>query len=342
MVDGVNGLGDGKEWKKIDDTTKNKDYQNTLDKAMNSIMDGKDTISIDKLRKNSLFANLSDKAQEKFNYIAGIDGDNTTINAEELKVLLSLTDAELKDNTFVFDGSFNTNEKSGLEQATDKEIEAVIKNLVTTDTRKKIEELDTSKYNRSKAFADKVISGDVDESMLAIQDKLQTGFVDKRTGKPLSITQLVMLFEDFVNKSYDKGYQNFYYDVTVDFEKETGIPVKDFGRLRCMGDGDSFTIGDWTYEQGKLTNNKTGETVQMKRATWSNTADNTVPAADGYVGLIQEYSDGQGNVVKYNYEDGENIAPTSANILVNGETKNVDYERKESIDQSLYNFIVRY
>ena len=46
MVDGVNGLGDGKEWKKIDDTTKNKDYQNTLDKAMNSIMDGKDTISI--------------------------------------------------------------------------------------------------------------------------------------------------------------------------------------------------------------------------------------------------------------------------------------------------------
>lgn len=35
--------------------------------------------------------------------------------------------------------------------------------------------VDVSKYDRSKDFATKVTSEDVDESMLAIQDKLDTG-----------------------------------------------------------------------------------------------------------------------------------------------------------------------
>ena len=68
--------------------------------------------------------------------------------------------------------------------------------------------------------------------------------------------------------------------VTVSYVSDTWGQFTVSG-ARVSKDGDSFTIGDWTYEQGKLTNNKTGETVQMKRATWSNTADNTVPAADG-------------------------------------------------------------
>ena len=165
--------------------------------------------------------------------------------------------------------------------------------------------------------------------------------MDKRTGKEVSITQAIMQFEDFVNDSYRKKYQNFYVDVARDFGEQTTIPVYDFSRLRCMGDGDSFVIGDWTYQQGKLTNNKTGESLQVSRANWYNSAENTVPAADGSICIIQEYNDGKGTVVKYNYDDSENAAPTSANITVNGKEQVVNYERKTSIDPELYNFIER-
>ncbi len=341
MVDNINGFGEGKEWKKIDTTTKDAEYKKGLDAQINSILDGKESISVEDLRKNSLFGNLSEKALQRLDYIAGIDGDKTSLTADEMRVLMSLTDATLKDNTFVFDGKFHFDENSGLEQATDSEMQAVVTNLVDANTRKRIETLDVSKYDRSKNFADKITSDDVDEAMLALQDKLNTGFVDKRTGKEVSITQAVMQFEDFVNDSYRKKYQNFYVDVARDFGEQTTIPVYDFSRLRCMGDGDSFVIGDWTYQQGKLTNNKTGESLQVSRSNWYNSAENTVPAADGSICIIREYNDGKGTVVKYNYDDSENAAPTSANITVNGKEQVVNYERKTSIDPELYNFIER-
>ena len=330
-----------KSGKKIDTTTKDAEYKKGLDAQINSILDGKESISVEDLRKNSLFGNLSEKALQRLDYIAGIDGDKTSLTADEMRVLMSLTDSTLKDNTFVFDGKFHFDENSGLEQATDSEMQAVVTNLVDANTRKRLETLDTSKYDRSKNFADKITSDDVDEAMLALQDKLNTGFVDKRTGKEVSITQAVMQFEDFVNDSYRKNYQNFYVDVARDFGEQTTIPVYDFSRLRCMGDGDSFVIGDWTYQQGKLTNNKTGESLQVSRANWYNSAENTVPAADGSICIIREYNDGKGTVVKYNYDDSENAAPTSANITVNGKEQVVNYERKTSIDPELYNFIER-
>lgn len=137
MVDGINGFGDGKEWKKLDSTTQDSQYKKGLDKTINSILNGKESISIEKLRKNSLFSKMSDKAEQRLEYLAGIDGDNTTLNSEELRVLMTLSDATLKDNSFVFDGKFNLDNNSGLEQATDNEVALAVKNLVTNNAQKK-------------------------------------------------------------------------------------------------------------------------------------------------------------------------------------------------------------
>ena len=65
----------------------------------------------------------------------------------------------------------------------------------------------------------------------------------------------------------------------------------------------------------------------------------TVPAANGNFCRVLGYNDGAGTTVKYNYDDSENLAPTGVNVTSNGETKTVNYERKETIDPNLYNFV---
>ena len=332
MVDGINGNGNGKEWVKINDTTQNKEYQSALDKKIASILGGKETISVDVLRKNSVFSNLSEAAEKRFNDIARMDGDGNTLSAEELRVLYSLADAKLVNNQFKFDTNFEIDENSGLEQATDKEVNVMIQNLVQSDARKRIETIDTSKYDRTKAFADKVQSNDVDEVMLAMQDKLSVG-VNKATGKPLSVVQAVLLLEQCVDKAYD------YDGGCRAFTEMTGIPAYDFRRLRCMGDGDSFTLGDWKYDRGHMTNAKTGETLQLRRTSWRNTTTHTIPASNGDLAYIQSYNDGNGTELQLEYGDDENIAPTSANVIVNGETRTINYNPKFRVDPEVYNYI---
>lgn len=324
-----------KKWETVDTTTQDKEYKNILDKTINSILNGEKTISVDKLKENSLFLNLSEKGLERFNYIAGIDGDTKSFNVEELRVLFSLSDASLKNNKFVFDAKYDTDMDSGLEQAYDSEVENMIKNLVTSNVRKRIKSTDITKFDRSKDFVEKVASNDVDESMLAMQDKLQSGFVDKRTGNPVSITKAIVMFYDFMEQNrgllYDESQKQF--------EELTGIKISDFQRLRCMGDGDSFILGDWKYNRGEITNTVTGEKLEVLTSSWRDSKPHTVPAAKGNICLIKSYQDGKGTTVKYNYDDSENIAPTSADITINGEFKKVNYEKKFSVDPELYNFI---
>lgn len=234
MVDGVNGNSKNKEWVKINDTTQNKEYQSALDKKIDSILGGKETISVEQLRKNSVFSNLSETAEKRFNDIASMDGDNKTFSREELRVLYALADAKLENDQFKFDTNPEIDENSGLEQATDKEINTMIQNLVKSDVRKRIETIDTSKYDTTKPFADKVQSNDVDEVMLAMQDKLSVG-LNKATGKPLSVIQAVLLLEQCVDEAH--GYE----EGCKVFTEMTGIEASHFSRLRCMGDGDSFT-----------------------------------------------------------------------------------------------------
>lgn len=335
----VDGIGSGNEWKNIANTTQNKEYKKVIDKKIDSILGGKKTIQAKDLQKNSVFGKLSDKAQERFNEIAGLDGNSGTFNAEELRVLYTLTDASLKDKSFVFDGKYSTDANSGIEQATNAEMGLVVKNFVKNNAQKRTEALDVKKFDRNKDFVSKVTSDNVDESMLALHDALQTGYVDQRTDKPVSITQAVMLFEDFVEKFRNNGSENFYAAVVKDFTEQTGIPVSKFERSRGFGDGDSFTIGDWKYDCGNLTNNKTGQAVTIDRLDWVNSTDHTIPAADGYIGLVTEYRDGNGTVVSYNYGDEESAAPTGATVSHKGQTVDVKYNPKSAIDPEIYNFI---
>ncbi len=262
-----------------------------------------------------------------------MDGDGKTVSREELRVLYSLADAKLENNQFKFDTNLEIDGNSGLEQATDKEVNTIIRNLVPkSELRKRIETIDTSKYNRRKSFADKVQSNDIDEVMLALKDKLSVG-INKSTGKPLSVVQAVLMLEQCVDKTHDYG------SGCKMFTRMTGIPASDFSRLRCMGDGDSFTLGDWKYDRGHMTNGKTGETLELDRVFWRNTTTHTVPASDGYFTYIQSYDDGNGTKLQFKYGDDENIAPTSASVTVNNETKMINYNQKLRVDPDVYNFL---
>lgn len=332
MVDGINGNGNRKEWVKINDTTQDKEYQSALDKKINSILGNNETISVEQLRKNSVFSNLSEASEKRFNDIARMDGDGQTFSAEELRVLYSLADAKLEDNQFKFDTNLEIDGNSGLEQATDKEVNLMIQNLVQSDVRKRIETIDTLKYDRTKAFADKVQSDDVDEVMLAMQDKLSVG-INKSTGKPLSVVQAVLLLKRCVDNanSYDKGCE--------DFTKMTGIEASDFDRLRGLNGGDMFNLGDWEYYCGEMTNSKTGEVLQLETVGWRNTSTHTVPASNGSLAYIQKYDDGKGTQLQFEYGDDENIAPTSAMVTVDGESKSINYNPKYNVDPEVYNFL---
>lgn len=328
MVEGVNSNGKGKEWVKINDTTQDKEYQSALDKKINSILGGKETISVEQLRKNSVFSNLSEAAEKRFNDIARMDGDGKTVSAEELRVLYSLADAKLENDQFKFDTNLEIDGNSGLEQATDKEVNVMIQNLVQSDVRKRVETIDTSKYDRTKPFSDKVQSNDVDEVMLAMQDKLSIG-INKSTGKPLSIVQAATMLKQ-------EGAESF--------EKKTGIKVTNVGSFR-VGGFSSFTIGDWEYSGninkagGVVTNNKTGEVLELKLMFWENATTHTIPASNGYYTYLQSYDDGNGTKVQFEYGDDENIAPTSANVTVNGKSKTINYNPKFRIDPEVYNFL---
>ena len=346
MVDNVNNSSNNpKEWSNLNKTSNDKEYNQLLDKKINSILNCKETISLQKLKKNSLFSNLSEKALERFNYIAGIDGDNTTFNSEELKVLFALSDATLNDNKFVFDGKYNVDNNSGLVEATYNEVERMIQNLVTSNARTRTKAVDASKYDRSKDFAEKINSSDIDEVMLGVSDKCPSGFTDKRTGESISILQAVIMFEDF-KWTHDRDMR--YEECQAAFKEETGIQIENFGRYRG---GDTYKIGDWKYDVPEnlgepqkhgikvLLNEKTGEKIILSTTKrWYNSTNHTIPASNGYMFFLKEYKNNEGTSIKFNYGDEENLAPTSAEITTNSNHKSIQYTPKFFIDPNLYNF----
>lgn len=347
MVDNIKGSqGVPKEWKSINGASNDKEYNQLLDEKINSILKGKETISLQQLKKNSLFANMSDKALERFNYIAGIDGDASTFNSEELKVLFALSDASLKENKFVFDNSYKVDNKSGLVEATDKEVKGMIKNLVSSNARIRTKAVDVSKYDRTKNISEKIGSDDVNEVMLGLSDELPSGYTDKKTGKNISILQAVIMFEDFKlhnrNLDYEECQKAFY--------EETGVKIEDFDRYRGMG-GDTYKIGDWKYDIPErlgeeeeydakiLLNKKTGEKIKLSYTkSWRNSTSHTVPATNGIMFYLKEYKNNDGTSIKFNYDNDENVAPTSAEVKTNGNKKTVQYDSMFFIDPDLYNF----
>lgn len=48
---------------------------------------------------------------------------------------------------------------------------------------------------------------------------------------------------------------------------------------------------------------------------------------------------GNGTKLQFKYGDDENIAPTSANVTTNGETKTINYNQKFRVDPEVYNYL---
>ena len=320
-------------------------YKTSVRDKAKKLMRGNESITADKAY--SIFKeynkNFSPDMADKIQKIAAMDGDSN-VSLSEMSAIYALFDMELgSDNKFHFDNKIGgDNAKFGITEAYDKEVQLVVDAFKTEEEKlaaKKLEHIDTGKYDKTKPFEAKILSNDADEAMLAVQDKLSAG-VDKRTGKSVSVTQAVVMFEDYVSKSYNKNYTDFYKDVAEDFTKETGIPVSDFGRLRG---GDSFTIGDWKYDCGTITNSKTGEIVHGFQAQWNIDHPYTIPFATGQIFRITEYENPKEGIdLKFKYNSKENIdcmAPTEANININGQTSTVEYDEKSAIDPDLYNFI---
>lgn len=197
MVESMSGVpnGDGKNYVGIKDTTTNKEYKNIINAKINSILNGKKEISINELKKNSLFQNMDKKTEDRFNAIAGIDGNTETLSADELKILYALADGKLVKGSdgkekFNFDGKMENANGSALKDAYHKEIIEVIKNLAPQSSSKFIKAfndytrhtttIDKSKLGAGKTYEQQLKSSDSNEVMNAINNNTLTEFTDKQ------------------------------------------------------------------------------------------------------------------------------------------------------------------
>ena len=116
----------------------NPEYQEKLNKQVENILGNNESISLEALKKNSLFAdaynNLNDKAKARVDYIVNMEGDSQNVSEKELKVLLTVLDANLQKlqqygsrEFFLMDNEPTTDENGGLVQATDKELSDILK-----------------------------------------------------------------------------------------------------------------------------------------------------------------------------------------------------------------------
>ena len=322
-------------------------YKTSVREKAKKLMRGKESITAEKAI--SIFKgynkNLSPEMADKIQKIAAMDGD-TNVSLSEMSAIYALFDMELgSDNKFHFDNKIGSNDaKFGITEAYNKDVQLVVDAFKTEEEKlaaKKLEHIDTSKYDKTKPFEEKILSNDADEAMLAVQDKLSVG-VDKRTGKSVSVTQAVVMFEDYISKHEGVNCKK----IAEDFTEETGIPVSGFYESRS---GNVYQIGNWEYDimdpgyhDVKLLNRETNEVVYGKSSEWNNSHSYTIPFAKGYCFTIEEYyNKNEGIYLSFTYggKGTDSMAPIGANININGQTSTVEYDEKSAVDPDLYNFI---
>ena len=278
-----------------------------------------------------------------FNTIAGLDGDKKSFNATELKILFTLADAKLENEKFHLDANEENVANSGINEANGYEINYLLTNYAdkNSDLKKHITHIDTSKYDTAKPMVDRLLSSDVHEVQYAINERLQTEYVDKRTGKKMDVLNIMTEFNKFLTKNYKKGMS--YKDIEKAFQDATGIPLTNFATYRGTPE---FNIGKWkiTHEltNNIITNSETGESFNIHNTGWVNSTKYTVPNENGYVTVLYEYNDNKGTSIKFNHsglEGSENVAPIKATITSNGNSQVVNYGTTFSIDPDIYHFI---
>ena len=332
----------------ISNMENNDAYKTSVRDKAKKLMDGKESITADKAF--SIFKgynkNLSPEMADKIQKIAAMDGDSN-VSLSEMSAIYALFDMELdSDGEYHFDNKIGGDDaKFGIE-ASDKDVLQVVNAFKTEEEKsaaKKMEHIDPGKYDTTKPFEEKISSNDVDEVMLALQKKLSTGYVDKRTGKPVSVTQAVVMFEDYIAKHKDEDNAK----IAKDFTEETGIPVTSFYKSRS---GIVYTICDY-WERSKnisdgddeIKNTATGEFVYGRYTGWEIDHSYTIPFATGQRFKICGYQNSKKGievVFGYGKENTDCVAPTGANIYIKGrQPVMVKYDDKSAIDPDLYNFI---
>ena len=350
MVNNVNGNNDnvGKIWTKIRKATTDDEYLKGLDAKVNSIMKGKKTVDIEQLKNNSVYSNMDTETLARFNKIAKLDGDAKSFSKDEIRLLYALSDAKLVNNQFEFDLKWENTDLSALKEATSKdkfgELELFVENLTEDDsTARHIKTVDTSKFDKSKPLADKLKSDNPDEVMSAINDEIMTDYVNPKTGKKMPVTEVVSLVSKFVKENSHMDYD----DICKNINEKYGIPISDYEKGRGL-DG-SYKIGDWEIRSSggiisaprSITNKKTGQCILGQDTNWNKKTIDTIPNTDGYLFMINTYSDKDGNTIEFNTQNEvDTIQPSGAAVYgPDGAKQNVKYDIEETIDPSIYGFI---
>lgn len=136
---------------------------------------------------------------------------------------------------------------------------------------------------------------------------------------------------------------NYYESVCKKFQEKTGIIVSDFQRSRCLGDSDSYKIGDYVIEghgDTTITNTKTGVTLVGQNTPWEDTTNgNSIPSASGHVFLLSSYSDKDGNTVTFTQNtQADTLQPESAVVKTKDGESVIHYQLTKTIDPEIYNF----
>ena len=343
MVENVNNGNVGKIWTKIRNATSDSKYLKGLDAKINSVMQGESTVSTEKIMNDSVFANMDEKTRIRFNKIAGLDGNAKSFTRDELRILYALADAKLVDNKFEFDLKWDNTEQSALKEAKSEaniggeaigEMEVVVDNLTADNsTARHIKIVNTSEFDKSKPLAEKLKSENPDEVMTAINNEIMTDYVNPLTGKKMPITEIASFVLRYTRENPLMGKD----EIAGNIQKEYGIPIN----YTSSDKNGPYTVGDWKIDKSGISNEKTGQRLTGKLARWESNTFESIPNVNGYIFMIDTYSDKNGNVIKFKTQNEvDTIQPSGATVYgPNGAVQQIKYDIEETVDPSVYGFV---
>lgn len=151
----------------------NSDYQKHLDKKVEDILGDNESISVEALKNKSIFKNAfktfdNNKLQAIFN----LDGDADNVSEKELKILLTVLDANLENidgrERFVLDGKEGYSESAGVNQATNNELKTIYK-YTKTRAEKKAEIMRKEKEEKERAIQNQKENDYVEKTLAKIE-----------------------------------------------------------------------------------------------------------------------------------------------------------------------------
>lgn len=324
---------------KIDlkDVSKDTAYQAYLDKKVNSIMGGQDTMPYMDLvkRSPSIFIPSVKKDCSTLLGIANLDGDAMSFSREEVKILITLKEADLETGA---NGAkklvvsphedYPPYGRSGLSDASESDIEGLIKSyeknpqkadaeiqnyragiqLTKVVDEQQFRDKNSEFEERNKPLEQKLQSTNPNDVLKAINDETMTDFVDPKTGQKVNIIDVPVKFDTYIrqalkNKTSDE-------ELFKKFEAETGVKIS---KLDTYGSGKyTYKVGDYSVkfpavrDKGQyitIDNLKTGVSVLGRQLEWEPQNNNAVPNQKGAFFCIFNYADRKAGVSAKFFDD---------------------------------------